>query len=257
MQEKNLYHVLGVPYDAALSTIEVAYRQLALLYHPDRNHSADAASTMADINHAYAVLRNTEQRKNYDRFHVFRPVPAPAARTTPIKPIINQKDWIPKAETQPHDELTLLIIELHHHPYAILLDTIVSVLPSKTIHWVEDKPDWITGVIEHQGTYFPSADLRDLLDLSLPESVSAEPFLLCRLHGLEIALQIDKAIKMDHLSKTEIKAVPNMNADLTFSFLNGLFLDGDQVILYLNLEGLFMTSQWEELSEFMTTLARN
>ncbi len=79
MTNKNIYHILGVAYDADQSTIEIAYRQLALLYHPDRNHAKEAASLMAEINHAYEILKNGERRKKYDREHLFRkPVRTPS-----------------------------------------------------------------------------------------------------------------------------------------------------------------------------------
>ncbi|MBI9048967.1 MAG: chemotaxis protein CheW [Anaerolineaceae bacterium] len=253
MKEKNLYHILGVSYDANKSAIEVAYRQLALLYHPDRNHNQEAAAVMAEINHAFAVLQNTQRRKEYDRTHVFRTGNAPPP--TPVEPVINQTNWKPRTETKQNNHQPYLILQLHNHPYAVQLDTVISVIPPKTIQWTEEKPSWISGVIEHQGNYYPAADLRELLDLSLPENHIAEPFLLCRIQGVDIALQIDKALRTHTLSTSEIKAVPKIDKDLTFSFLNGLFLDGEQVVLILNPEGLLTAAQQNELNDFLTVLA--
>ena len=57
--------------------VESAYRTLARLHHPD--HHGDepgAASTMADLNWAYATLREPSLRAAYDRTRVAIPVEA-------------------------------------------------------------------------------------------------------------------------------------------------------------------------------------
>ena len=252
MKEKNLYQLLGISFDAEQSSIDVAYRQLALLYHPDRNHADEAVALMAEINHAYEILGNPEKRKKYDRDHVYLRSYTKAAE--PVKPVINQQDWVPRAETQAPAQQPVLIVQLHHHPYAVQLDAILGVLPSIAIRWVEEKPVWVKGVLEYRGRFYPTADLRELLDLSVPEDASNEPFILCNIHGMPIALQIDKALRTYPLAENEIKAVPNLGEDLTFSFVNGLFLDGEQVVLYLNLEGLFTEAQWQELQAFVMAL---
>jgi chemotaxis signal transduction protein len=252
MKEKNFYHILGISFDAEQSSVEIAYRQLAMLYHPDHNHTDDAVSVMTEINQAYEILGNPARRRNYDRDHLYlRPN---QKKNSLIKTTINQQDWTPRTETQPYADLPLLLIELHHHPYAIHLETILSVLPNVRVRWVEDKPIWIKGVIEYRGQVYPAADLRELLDLSLPEQTGNEPFLLCQINGMTIALQIDKAMRTQQITEKEIKAVPNLGEDLTFSFVHGLFLDGDQVILYLKPEGLFTPEQWQELQAFSSVL---
>jgi DnaJ-class molecular chaperone len=65
--DRDAYHVLHVRADAHPLVIKAAYRTLAALYHPDRADSALAsAQHMAELNDAYAKLRNPEERKAYD-----------------------------------------------------------------------------------------------------------------------------------------------------------------------------------------------
>jgi len=62
-----LYEILEVSPTARPAVIKAAYRCLAQEYHPDKNHGdAEAASRMALINHAYAVLIDPLQRIRYD-----------------------------------------------------------------------------------------------------------------------------------------------------------------------------------------------
>jgi DnaJ-class molecular chaperone len=48
--------------------ISAVYRKLAQRYHPDRDPSPEAARKMAEINEAYATLRDAEKRKKYDEW---------------------------------------------------------------------------------------------------------------------------------------------------------------------------------------------
>jgi len=61
------YAVLNIKPGATIQEIREAYKKLAFLYHPDRNQTDQAAtSIMQAINEAYAVLSNPARRKAYD-----------------------------------------------------------------------------------------------------------------------------------------------------------------------------------------------
>jgi DnaJ-domain-containing protein 1 len=65
---KNYYGILGVPEDANARAIRKSFRELALKYHPDRNPgNAEAEACFKEINEAYGVLSDPEQRATYDQ----------------------------------------------------------------------------------------------------------------------------------------------------------------------------------------------
>ena len=67
MSQKDFYEVLGVSRQASSKEIKEAYRKRALKYHPDRNQgNPDAIEKMKAVNEAYAVLSNTDKRREYD-----------------------------------------------------------------------------------------------------------------------------------------------------------------------------------------------
>ena len=70
-QAKDYYRLLGVRPDATVLLIKKAYRKLAKQYHPDVNHSPDAADRFREITEAYDTLTDPDRRRRYDRLHGF------------------------------------------------------------------------------------------------------------------------------------------------------------------------------------------
>ena len=66
--KKSYYDILGVSKDASKNELDSAFRKLAMKYHPDRYKGADAQEKMKEINKAYKVLSDPNQRKQYDSF---------------------------------------------------------------------------------------------------------------------------------------------------------------------------------------------
>jgi curved DNA-binding protein len=69
MLNKDYYKILGLNKSASPEDIKKAYRKLAMKYHPDRNKSNKAAEEkFKEISEAYAVLSDSEKKKQYDMF---------------------------------------------------------------------------------------------------------------------------------------------------------------------------------------------
>jgi curved DNA-binding protein CbpA len=63
---KDHYATLGINSGAPLADIKKAFRQLASLYHPDRNSDPKAPERFRAVQEAYDVLSNEVSRKAYD-----------------------------------------------------------------------------------------------------------------------------------------------------------------------------------------------
>lgn len=69
MSGLDYYKVLGVEKNATDEKIKKAYRQLAMKYHPDQNKGDKGAEEkFKQVSEAYAVLSDTEKRRQYDQF---------------------------------------------------------------------------------------------------------------------------------------------------------------------------------------------
>jgi len=69
MAGRNYYDILEVKKDASKKEIKQAYRRLARKYHPDVNPGDKTAEAkFKEINEAYEVLSDNDNRKKYDRY---------------------------------------------------------------------------------------------------------------------------------------------------------------------------------------------
>jgi curved DNA-binding protein len=65
---KDYYAILGVPRDASAEDIKKAFRKLARQYHPDKARDKKAGEEkFKEINEAYEVLGDPQNRKKYDQ----------------------------------------------------------------------------------------------------------------------------------------------------------------------------------------------
>jgi DnaJ-class molecular chaperone len=73
---KSYFAILGISPDASRDEVKSAYRRLAKEFHPDRCPGGD--EKFCQIQEAYAVLRDSRQRREYEaRLQETRPAPPP------------------------------------------------------------------------------------------------------------------------------------------------------------------------------------
>ena len=64
---KNYYEILGVPTDATQKQIKIAYNKMLKKYYLDKKRTGQSDIYLADIETAYDVLKDAEQRSQYDK----------------------------------------------------------------------------------------------------------------------------------------------------------------------------------------------
>ena len=118
---RTFYKILEVDSEASLEVIEAAYRRLARRYHPDVNASQDAKSKMQELNEAYSVLRDPQQRMSYDSY-LSAQADAQARRTTTSNTGSSQRqpDATPPPKPEPEPSARATQSNLYDEPSWIM-----------------------------------------------------------------------------------------------------------------------------------------
>jgi curved DNA-binding protein CbpA len=83
---RSFYDVLNVAPEAEPVVIEAAYRALMKKYHPDQGPAAPGGASVAEINEAYALLRDPDRRADYDHREWARQQSVRLAAYPPLRP---------------------------------------------------------------------------------------------------------------------------------------------------------------------------
>ncbi len=69
MSKRCFYEILSVERNVDEKSLKLAYRKLAMKYHPDRNADDETAEAkFKEVNEAYDILKDPQKRAAYDRF---------------------------------------------------------------------------------------------------------------------------------------------------------------------------------------------
>ncbi len=66
--KRDYYDILGVSKNASDAQIKLAYRKMAMQWHPDKNKSSEAEERFKEINEAYQILSDPQKKQTYDQF---------------------------------------------------------------------------------------------------------------------------------------------------------------------------------------------
>lgn len=65
---QDLYTILEINKNASKEEIKIAYKKLALKYHPDKNPNMNTTEKFREIQTAYEILSDENKRAQYDSF---------------------------------------------------------------------------------------------------------------------------------------------------------------------------------------------
>ncbi|HEY9076807.1 MAG TPA: chemotaxis protein CheW [Anaerolineaceae bacterium] len=264
---KDYYNILGIPNTASLSTIDIAYRRLALRYHPDLNHAAGATEKMQLVNEAYMVLRNPVKRAKYDQEYrlYIRPVntsshtyrreyvyqKSPSYSSSPVAPA--RPAPVPPREV--HEEEPLVLFMLDGNIYAFNIYDVENIVWMQEIQVHPEAPEFIDGVITIRGNQtLPIIDLRRHLGLEKADPTRSTRVIILKLNGIRLGVVVDSIEKYTNFPARDIQAPPLLPYGMEIDFIRGVLYIGMQPIILFDVLGLLSTEEMASLRSFSLKL---
>ncbi len=117
----NYYHTLQVLPNATSGEIKQAYRRLVKQFHPDSNQAEGDSEQIIRINAAYEILKDTANRRSYDR-----QLNASKVQNPPASSI--KRDRTARKRGRAADEQVQAWLQQVYQPVTRLLDSILGSL---------------------------------------------------------------------------------------------------------------------------------
>ena len=260
-QQKNLYTILQIEPGVSQDTVEMAYRRLALRFHPDLNHSREATLIMQEINQAYDTLRSPQKRAVYDKS-----VPKPAAQpsrprsSVPVRtahpntvrstPGVERSIPLRKPASQTVPQEQLILFYLDRQSFGFTIQDVRTIMLMQTIQPMDEVPEFIEGVIRVNGSPLPVVDLRKHLGLKQAEFTREARIILAQIGEAQVGLAVDSVENFLRVSGNTVISPPSIPGNNNPDFIKGFARIGFNLVTLLSLDGLFTEQQKEIIEVF-------
>lgn len=107
---------------------------------------------------------------------------------------------------------------------------------------VPEVPPWVAGVIDYQGKVVPVIDLRARFELATREPTSEARILVLQCGAEWVAAIVDAVLEVTPVTTAAIAAPPALFRGLAGQYLDGMLHRDGKLILILNVEALFSTT---------------
>lgn len=141
------------------------------------------------------------------------------------------------------NDSTYLLVIIKDEPFLILVRKVLKVLQNKKIAKVPEAPSNVKGILNFQGSIIPVFE--SCTKFGLAKRLENEKFVIL---VLEIEFEQEKIIigttadsvrGVINIESHQVKPVPKMGGNLSANFLDGVFNNGNEFIMLLNIDKAF------------------
>jgi purine-binding chemotaxis protein CheW len=245
---RDYYRILEVDTWVDQAAIDTAFRRLALLYHPDLNHSPDAHLRMLMINEAYTVLKSPAKRAKYDHERAIHtpPRPGPVYSRPPSRPQYHRPPPPPpppSAAPPPSVEEQLLLFYLEHSSFGFTLQDMEGVVMLQPISPRPHLAHFAEGSIYTRQAEIPVVDLRRHMGMAVRPVTKTSRIILARSEGLRVGLIVDSVENFITLPAGSIDVPPLFTKDRNTGFIKGIAKLDSRLVILLDPGGLFTSEE--------------
>ena len=148
---------------------------------------------------------------------------------------------------------TYLSFVIGNELFAVNVIKVLEVLQMQHITHMPKAPEYIKGIINFRGEVLPVFESRT--KFSLPDrDINAAYVIIVldlKVAGEELCIGaiVDRVKDVINIDDKDLKPVPNMSKDFNSNFLQGIYKQGDDFIMMLDVEKVFTSDELVQLKE--------
>lgn len=145
-------------------------------------------------------------------------------------------------------EEQVVVFQLLDQTYGIDISKTYEIIRMETITRVPRAPHFIEGVINLRGGIIPVIDLCKRFNLVSSERVESNKIIIVEVGGTTVGMIVDAVLEVLQIPAEKIKPPPPVVSGIDASYLKGIALWGDRLIILFELDKIFYESEKAQLS---------
>ncbi len=142
----------------------------------------------------------------------------------------------------------VLVFVLGAEEYGVDILKVQEIRGYEKVTPIPSTPAFLKGVVNLRGIIVPVIDLRIKFGMADPRYDSFTVVVILRLEGRVIGVVVDGVSDVVQLGEVDVKAAPSLGSVVDGTFLAGLAVKDDRMILLLDIEKLLSSSELDLVS---------
>jgi purine-binding chemotaxis protein CheW len=143
-------------------------------------------------------------------------------------------------------EIKVLIFSINGESYATDIMEVERILGYEEPTKLPDAPDFVDGVINHEGNILPVISLAKRFNLPLSEIKDESKIIVAKQSSNKIGIIVDLVSEVRDVNTKTIETPPDIVAGISKRYIKGLIKIDKKIIIFLNL-GTVLTEEEKKL----------
>lgn len=148
-----------------------------------------------------------------------------------------------------NEELKVLIFSVVGQLYAADIMDIERILAYQIPAKVPDSPDFVEGIINHEGTIIPVMSLSKRFSLEREPSADSREskIILSLFEGNKIGIAVDSVSEVKTVSKGDVEETPELASGISRRYIKGILKIKGRIVIYLNLSEILTEDEKSQI----------
>ncbi len=133
--------------------------------------------------------------------------------------------------------------------YAVDIMQLEEIIRYQKITLVRKAPEFVEGIIYLRGKPLPVLDMRKRLELPPLVPTGDTRIIIVMVGGKSLGLIVDSVSKIINMDAGSIQPSPEIVKGIDSEYLKGVFKDGDELVMILDMDTILTTTESVRLSD--------
>jgi purine-binding chemotaxis protein CheW len=149
-------------------------------------------------------------------------------------------------------DLQVVVFDLDQQIYGVPISSVLEIIRLEKITGLPQAPYFIEGIIEIRGRVIPVMDLRKRFGMQEAEHTQATRIIIVDMDNTTMGIIVDAVTEVLHISSGAIQPPPPVIDNVDRSFIHGVALMGERMIILLELDKVLHDKEKEVLESVLT-----